>query len=329
MAPMIKYALKISVHVKVTTTVYHLLLSSSKRKEFMRVSKEQTAPSTEISRVNSASGAITILEEPANQEEAKKWLAMAVVGIGGFMAALNSASLIIILPTLQSDLNTDLINILWVLLAYTLASAVLLLSVGRLADLIGNKRIYLLGYLVFGLGSALCALANNVWVLIAARFIQGIGGALLMANTSAIITHTFPKRELGRALGIASATFSVGTALGPIVGGLLTDAINWHWAFWFNVPLAALYLHSEVGARQQTQREGFDWAGAILLAISLSALLYFVSLGPLYGWGSARILGALALSIVTGVCFIWRQLIAQQPLLQLRLFNNRLFTMAN
>jgi EmrB/QacA subfamily drug resistance transporter len=261
---------------------------------------------------------------------------MAVVGIGGFMAALNSASLIIILPTLQSDLHTDLINILWVLLAYTLASAVLLLSVGRLADLIGNKRIYLLGYLVFGVGSALCALANNVWVLIAARFIQGIGGALLMANTSAIITHTFPKRELGRALGIASATFSVGTALGPIVGGLLTDAINWHWAFWFNVPLAAiglvlaaLYLHSEVGARQQTQREGFDWAGAILLAISLSALLYFVSLGPLYGWGSARILGALALSIVTGVCFIWRQLIAQQPLLQLRLFNNRLFTMAN
>ncbi len=116
----------------------------------MRVSKEQTAPSTEISRVNSASGAITILEEPANQEEAKKWLVMAVVGIGGFMAALNSASLIIILPTLQSDLNTDLINILWVLLAYTLASAVLLLSVGRLADLIGNKRIYLLGYLVLG-----------------------------------------------------------------------------------------------------------------------------------------------------------------------------------
>jgi EmrB/QacA subfamily drug resistance transporter len=333
---MIKYALKISVHVKVTTTVYHLLLSSSKRKEFMRASKEQTTASAEISRVSSASRAITILEEPANQEEAKKWLVMAVVGIGGFMAALNSASLIIILPTLQSDLNTDLINILWVLLAYTLASAVLLLSVGRLADLIGNKRIYLLGYLVFGLGSALCALANNVWVLIAARFIQGIGGALLMANTSAIITHTFPKRELGRALGIASATFSVGTALGPIVGGLLTDAINWHWAFWFNVPLAAiglvlaaLYLHSEVGARQQTQREGFDWAGAILLAISLSALLYFVSLGPLYGWGSARILGALALSIVTGVCFIWRQLIAQQPLLQLRLFNNRLFTMAN
>ncbi len=265
-----------------------------------------------------------------------KWLVMLVVGVGGFMAALNSASLIIILPTLQSDLHTDLINILWVLLSYTLASAVLLLSVGRLADLIGNKRIYLLGYLIFGLGSLLCALANNVWVLIAARFVQGVGGALLMSNTSAIITHTFPKRELGRALGVASLAFSVGTTLGPIVGGILTDAINWHWAFWFNVPIAAIglflaarYLHNEVGARQQAQRERFDWVGAVLLAISLSALLYFVSLGPLYGWGSARILGALALFVVTAALFIIRQLTAPQPLLQLRLFNNRLFTMAN
>ena len=290
----------------------------------------------------SASNQITrTTAEQAQRDEtgdlsANKWLVMLVVGVGGFMAALNSASLIIILPTLQKDLNTDLINILWVMLAYVLASAVLLLSVGRLADLIGNKRIYLLGYLIFGLGSLLCALANNVWLLIAARFVQGIGGALLMANTSAIITHTFPKRELGRALGVSSLAFSVGTTLGPIVGGILTDAINWHWAFWFNVPiaviglfLAARYLHNEVGARRQTQRERFDWVGAVLLAISLSALLYFVSLGPLYGWGSARILGTLALSVAAAVFFIIRQLNTPQPLLQLRLFNNRLFTMAN
>ena len=284
---------------------------------------------------------ISITAEQAQRDETgdlsvNKWLVMLVVGVGGFMAALNSASLIIILPTLQSDLHTDLINILWVLLSYTLASAVLLLSVGRLADLIGNKRIYLLGYLIFGLGSLLCALANNVWVLIAARFVQGVGGALLMANTSAIITHTFPRRELGRALGVASLAFSVGTTLGPIVGGILTDKINWHWAFWFNVPIAAVglllaarYLYNEVGARSQTARERFDWAGAILLAVSLSALLYFVSLGPLYGWGSARILGALVLSIVAAALFIYSQLRVAQPLLQLRLFNNRLFTMAN
>jgi EmrB/QacA subfamily drug resistance transporter len=270
------------------------------------------------------------------QPTINKWLVLTVVGVGGFMAALNSASLIIILPTLQSDLHTDLINILWVLLSYTLATAVLLLSVGRLADLIGNKRIYLAGYLIFGVGSVCCALANNVWLLIAARFIQGIGGALLIANTSTIITHTFPKRELGRALGISSVAFSVGTTLGPIVGGILTDQINWHWAFWFNVPIAAIglllaarYLYNEVGTREQATREHFDWTGAITLAISLSSLLYFVSLGPLYTWGSPRILGALALSIVSAAFFIYSQLHAQQPLLQLRLFNNRLFTMAN
>jgi len=304
----------------------------------MRASEEETVSPGQHSEPTSIS-----VHQPENgldglagDPSVKKWLVMAVVGVGGFMAALNSASLIIILPTLQSDLHTDLINILWVLLAYTLASAVLLLSVGRLADLIGNKRIYLLGYLIFGLGSTLCALAPNVWVLIGARFVQGIGGALLMANTSAIITHTFPKKELGRALGVASATFSVGTTLGPIVGGLLTDAINWHWAFWFNVPiaavglvLAALYLHNEVGARQHSGHERFDWIGAALLAASLSALLYFVSLGPLYGWGSPRMLGALAIFLVTAALFILRQLTAPQPLLHLRLFQNRLFTMAN
>src|ERR1051326_643649 len=194
----------------------------------MRTSEEET-----LSPALGGEAASVALGQPeptdaaaAGDPSSRKWLVMTVVGVGGFMAALNSASLIIILPTLQSDLHTDLINILWVLLAYTLASAVLLLSVGRLADLIGNKRIYVLGYLIFGIGSTLCALADNVGLLIAARAVQGIGGALLMANTSAIITHTFPKKELGRALGIASATFSVGTTLGPIVGGLLTDTIN-------------------------------------------------------------------------------------------------------
>lgn len=305
----------------------------------MRTSEEETFSPAGSGEATSASlskpGAA--IAEGASDPSARKWLIMAVVGVGGFMAALNSASLIIILPTLQSDLHTpDLVPILWVLLAYTLASAVLLLSVGRLADLIGNKRIYVLGYLIFGIGSTFCALADNVWVLVAARAVQGVGGALLMANTSAIITHTFPKKELGRALGIASATFSVGTTLGPIVGGLLTDAINWHWAFWFNVPLAAiglvlatLFLHSEVGARTNAQHEQFDWVGAVLLAISLAALLFFVSLGPLYGWASVRMLGALAIFIVAAVLFVVRQLSAPQPLLQLRLFKNRLFTMAN
>lgn len=304
----------------------------------MRTREEETLSPAKSSKAASSdegqpTGKIT---EDTGDPSARKWLVMAVVGVGGFMAALNSASLIIILPTLQSDLHTDLINILWVLLAYTLASAVFLLSVGRLADLIGNKQIYVLGYLIFGLGSTLCAIANNVWVLIAARFVQGIGGALLMANTSAIITHTFPKKELGRALGVASATFSVGTTLGPIVGGLLTDAINWHWAFWFNVPLAViglvlavLFLHNEVGARQTTHQGQFDWIGAVLLAISLSGLLFFVSLGPLYGWASPRMLGSLAIFIITAVLFVARQFAVPQPLLQLRLFKNRLFTMAN
>src|SRR5207302_1101035 len=110
------------------------------------------------------------------------------------------------------------------------------------ADLWGNKRIFLWGYGVFGVGSVLCAVAPTVEVLIAARFIQGVGGALLTANASAIITHTFPRRELGRALGITAMVYAVGTTLGPIIGGVLTDAINWRWAFWVNVPIAVVGL---------------------------------------------------------------------------------------
>jgi EmrB/QacA subfamily drug resistance transporter len=265
-----------------------------------------------------------------------KWLVLAVVAVGGFMASLNSASLIIILPVLQQDLHTQLINIFWVLLAYTLASAVLLLTVGRMADLWGNKRIYLWGYAVFALGSILSAVAPDVYVLIGARFVQGVGGALLTANTSAIITHTFPRRELGRALGITSMVYAVGTTLGPIVGGLLTDAIDWRWAFWVNVPIALLgftlaffYLYNEVGTRAGARREGFDLPGAALLAVSFATLLYFVSFGPMDGWGSRPMLVSLGVCVVAIALFFWRQLAAAHPLLDLRLFGNRLFAMAN
>jgi EmrB/QacA subfamily drug resistance transporter len=265
-----------------------------------------------------------------------KWLVLAVVAVGGFMASLNAASLIIILPTLQRDLHTQLINIFWVLLAYVLASAILLLTVGRVADLWGNKRIYLWGYAIFGAGSVFSAAAPGVNTLIAARFIQGIGGAMLTANASAIVAHTFPRRELGRALGITSMVYAVGTTLGPIVGGLLTDAINWRWAFWVNVPLTVVgfilafyFLYNEVGARQAAQAEGFDLLGAALLAVSFATLLYFVSFGPMYSWFSRSMLLSLAICVVATALFFWRQLTIAHPLLDLRLFGNRLFAMAN
>lgn len=284
-----------------------------------------------------ASGAEAV---PSSGRAVNKWLVLAVVGVGGFMASLNSASLIIILPTLQQAFHTQLINIFWVLLSYTLASAILLLTVGRMADLWGNKRIYLVGYAIFGVGSVLSALSGTVEVLIAARFIQGIGGALLTANSSAIITHTFPKGELGRALGISSMVYAVGTTLGPIVGGLLTDAIDWHWAFWVNVPIAVIgfflayaYLSGAGGTRASSradaQREGLDLLGAALLAVSFATLLVFVSLGPMYGWGSPGMLFDAAIFVVATALFFWRQLVVTHPLLDLRLFGNRLFAMAN
>lgn len=290
--------------------------------------------------VNAPAGGIPVpageMSDAAAGVGVNKWLVLAVVAVGGFMASLNSASLIIILPTLQQDLHTQLINIFWVLLSYTLASAILLLTVGRMADLWGNKRIYLVGYAIFGAGSILSAVAGDVTILIAARFVQGVGGAMLTANASAIITHTFHRRELGRALGITSMVYAVGTTLGPIVGGLLTDAIDWRWAFWVNVPIAIIgfllalrYLHSEVGTRDDAHHERFDLIGAVLLAVSFSTLLYFVSFGPMYGWGSTRMIVSASICVVATALFFWRQFAVTHPLLDLRLFGNRLFAMAN
>src|SRR5262245_22961450 len=154
------------------------------------------------------------------------------------LAATNSGTLIIALPDLEVALHTSILSLVWVILSYMIASTVLVLTAGRLSDLFGRKKAYVAGFVVFGLASLGAGFATGGTVLIVWRVLQGIGGAFLFANSSALVTDAFPREQLGLAMGTNTMVAAVGLVLGPVLGGALV-AISWHWVFWFNVPFTA------------------------------------------------------------------------------------------
>src|SRR5881275_2277062 len=153
------------------------------------------------------------------------------------LATINSGTLIIALPDLERALGTTLLQLVWVILAYMIASTVLVLTAGRLSDLFGRKRAYVGGFVVFALASLGAGFAGDGTELLLWRIVQGIGGAFLFANAAALVTDAFPREQLGLAMGTNTMVAAIGLVLGPVLGGLLV-AISWHWVFWFNVPLS-------------------------------------------------------------------------------------------
>src|SRR3989440_3685501 len=204
------------------------------------------------------------------------------------LATINSGTLIIALPDLERSLGTSLLQLVWVILSYMIASTVLVLTAGRLSDLFGRKRAYVGGFVVFALASLGAGFATDATQLILWRIIQGIGGAFLFANAAALVTDAFPKRQLGLAMGTNTMVAAVGLVLGPVLRGALV-AISWHWVFWFNVPLAlagaawgALVLHEL--AKPDAVR-GYDVLGSTSFVVGLTGLVLGVSRGGLSGWG--------------------------------------------
>jgi MFS family permease len=177
-----------------------------------------------------------------------KWWALSCTSLGLLLATINSGTLIIALPDLERSLGTTLLQLVWVILVYMIASTVLVLTAGRLADLFGRKRAYVGGFVVFALASLGAGFATTGTELILWRIVQGIGGAFLFANSGAIVTDAFPRRQLGLAMGTNTMVAAVGLVIGPVLGGALV-LISWHWVFWFNVPLGLF---------------GCLWAGSIL-----------------------------------------------------------------
>ena len=261
-----------------------------------------------------------------------RWVVLGVTSIGALLAALTSGTLVIALPEILRDLHTDLFTLLWIVVGYTLAATVLLLNAGRIADQVGRARTYTAGFALFTAASIACALAPSAFLLVIARLIQGVGGAFLMANSAALVTDAFPRRELGRALGINAMVVGAGLILGPILGGWLTG-FGWQTVFWFNVPIgligtaAAATLLVEQGRR--APRAGLDLAGSALYLVGLTGLVTALAFGGIYGWTTGWVLAGFAAFIVAAPAFLWVEAHHPSPLLDLGLFRNRLFALGN
>ncbi len=183
-----------------------------------------------------------------------KWWALSCTSLGMLLATINSGTLIIALPDLERSLHTSLLELVWVILVYMIASTVLVLSAGRLSDQFGRKKAYVGGFVLFALASLGAGFAANGTQLILWRIVQGVGGAFLFANAAAIVTDAFPREQLGLAMGTNTMVAAVGLVIGPVLGGALV-AVSWHWVFWFNVPFAllgslwgAMILHEVTGS---------------------------------------------------------------------------------
>jgi EmrB/QacA subfamily drug resistance transporter len=258
-----------------------------------------------------------------------------ITSIGAMMAPLDSTIVSVSLPTMANDLNMDYASIIWVPTAYLVALAVLILSVGRLSDIRGRKPIFILGFVVFVVGSFLCSIALSGGQLIVFRVVQGIGAAFFGATSAAIITDTFPRSERGKALGINAMAVYIGLSLGPPLGGALTAAFGWRSIFYINIPIgivvaymAYFHIHEETEMRH---KERFDLRGLFTFSIGLISLLVALTLGEQWGWTSGGIIGLTALALTFLVLFVLvEKRLGGRAMFDLTLITrNRLFAAAN
>ncbi|HEX6383340.1 MAG TPA: MFS transporter [Anaerolineae bacterium] len=259
----------------------------------------------------------------------RKWYVMAAVAMSIFLATIDGSIVNVALPTLVRDLNTNFATVQWVVLAYLLAQTTLMLGVGRWGDMIGKKPIYTAGFIVFTAGSVLCGLSPTVYWLIGFRVIQAVGAAMTLALGIGIVTEAFPPSERGRALGMIGTFVSVGVVVGPTLGGILIEALSWHWIFFVNLPVGivgTLMAYRFVPDFRPSGRQRFDYWGAVTLFVGLLALLLALTVGQTIGFTETPILLLFGVFIVFLAIFIGLEWRIQQPMIDLRLFRNTLFS---
>jgi EmrB/QacA subfamily drug resistance transporter len=267
-------------------------------------------------------------------EDRSRWIALIVLCAGFLMIILDGTIVNVALPSIQDDLGFSQANLAWVVNAYLIAFGGLLLLAGRLGDLLGRRRVFLAGLTIFTAASLLCGLASSQEILIGARFLQGLGGAMTSAVILGMIVTMFPEpREQAKAIGIYSFVASAGASIGLLAGGVLTQGINWHWIFFVNIPIgiatavfAVRLLEHEKGIGL---RQGADALGAVLVTAALMLGVYTIVEAGDYGWTSLHTLGLGALSLALLGGFVVRQATASNPLLPLRLFRSRNVSGAN
>ncbi|MDQ3671410.1 MAG: MFS transporter [Actinomycetota bacterium] len=265
-------------------------------------------------------------------EETRKWFTLAAVSFGLFMIMLDNTVVNVALPSIQRDLETDLSSLQWIVTGYALTFAALMLIGGKVADAYGRRLIFVVGIAVFTTASLWCGLADSGDELIAARVLQGVGAALMNPATLSIIAATFPPHQRGTAIGIWAGVSALALAIGPLVGGLITEHLDWSWIFFINIPVGIVAIAASFLFIDETRDEThvrLDLPGLATSAIGLFALTYALIEANTYGWTSPRILGAFAVGGLSILAFILLERYQRAPMLPLELFRSRTYAGAN
>jgi EmrB/QacA subfamily drug resistance transporter len=292
--------------------------------------KEREQQATQIP--SDRAGAESSSESQIAAGGSSKWAVMGIVAVGVFMANLDASIVNISLPTIAHLFAVPLNGAVeWVVIAYLVATAALLLTAGRLADIFGRKFIWLAGLVLFTASSALCGFSPSLGFLIASRAIQGLGGALIMAVGPALLTTAFPPQERGLAFGFNTVFVALGISVGPTMGGLIMTIASWRWIFFVNVPLGMIGVGATLLILKETHQRSpgrFDPSGAALLAIGLACLTAALSFGQEIGWGSPIILTLLLVSMVALLLLPFVEKRVANPVLVIALLYNRVFSSA-
>src|SRR3954449_8716263 len=266
-------------------------------------------------------------------EENKKWWTLGAVAFGLFMIMLDNTIVNVALPAIEHSLHMSISSLEWIVTAYALTFAALLITGGKLGDMFGRRKMFMVGLVVFTLASLACGLAPSAGFLIGARAVQGIGAALMNPATLSIITATFPPKQRGQAIGIWAGVSALALAIGPLIGGLIVDNINWHWIFYVNVPVGVVgILVSRLviaESRDTSHEQSIDLPGLLTSGLALLSLSYALIEGNRHGWGSPEIIGLFAGAAVLLAAFIWLELRQRLPMLDLGLFRIGSFAGAN
>jgi EmrB/QacA subfamily drug resistance transporter len=260
-----------------------------------------------------------------------KWKALSVTSVGALMSAVDGTVVLLALFPIAEDLHSDFVTMIWVIIAYLLVNTALVLSFGRLSDMFGRKLMYNIGFVIFTIGSALCGLAFSGDSLVAFRVVQGMGSSLLVANSFAILSEAFPRNETGRAFGVMSIVWGLGSVVGVILGGIIITFTSWRLIFLINVPIgifATLWAYKTLRANKPTGKVGsFDIPAAVLFTAGLLSLLLGVTWGLLYSWTDYVTISALAgTPILFAVFVLWEAKFSKDPIVAFDFFRNRTFS---
>lgn len=261
------------------------------------------------------------------------WMLLSTTSLGVLLSTLNLSTLNVALPEVATNFHASGLAANWILLSYMLVNTIFILVFGKIADIFGRRGMYLIGLTEFTIVSFLCGFAPNVWVLIVLRALQALGGALIITNTTPLITDAFPAKKLGTALSINILVASIAQLIGPVVGGFLVFHFGWRWVFWFNVPVGiigviwgTLTLRAVPG---EAKGEKVDWTGNIIAFLSLGGLILALSEGGVTGWTSVPVLAGLILFVIFTISFFWAEKHTKFPMIDFSLFQDRPYAMAN